>query len=171
MPRRPERYQLPFDFSRRSDAADRDVFGQEKNRRVRAVREQIIVTTPSIAAQHLMESVFTPFADFDQEELWVLLLNTRNRITHDVFLYRGTLNSVHVRPAEVFKEAIRVNAASIILAHNHPSGDPQPSPQDVSLTLEIATLSKALDIALLDHIIVGDQKHWLSLREKKMGFP
>jgi DNA repair protein RadC len=146
------------------------LLAKEANRHVRAVREQIIVTTPSIAAQHLMTSVFAPFAEFDQEELCVLLLNTRNRITHDVFLYRGTLNAVHVRPAEVFKEAIRMNAASIILAHNHPSGDPNPSPQDVSLTEEFVALGKTLDIALLDHIIIGEQ-NWLSMREKNLGFP
>ena len=146
-----------------------DLLAKDLNRRVRAVSEAIIVTCPEVAARHLLDSVFVPFSDFDQEELCVLLLNTRNRITHDVFLYRGTLNCVHIRPAEVFKEAVRTNAAAILLAHNHPSGDPTPSPADVHLTEEILALGKSLDLPLLDHIVVGEGC-WFSLREQGVVF-
>ena len=102
-------------------------------------------------------------------ELWILLLNTKNLITHEVMLYRGTLDSIHVRPAEVFKEAIRVNAASILLAHNHPSGDPTPSDHDVRLTEILYKIALLLDIDLLDHIVLGNGI-WFSLKEHGLGF-
>ena len=136
---------------------------------MRQVREEVIVRSPGDAAVHLLEKVFVPFDRLDQEELWVLLLSTRNRITHEVLLYRGTVEMVPVRPAEVFKEAIRVNATAILLAHNHPSGDPTPSPQDGELTETIVLAGKLLGIALLDHIVVGQQV-WVSLRERGIGF-
>ena len=90
-------------------------------------------------------------------------------MTHEVLLYRGTVDMVPVRPAEVFKEAVRVNAAAILLAHNHPSGDPSPSPQDIELTETVVLAGKLLGVALLDHIVVGQQV-WISLRERGMGF-
>lgn len=136
---------------------------------MRAVREEILVRTPADAALHLMEKVFVPFEQFDQEELWPLLLSARNRITHEVMLYRGTLDTVPIRPAEVFKEAIRVNAAGVLLAHNHPSGEASPSPQDVQLTELVHQIGELLGVTLLDHIVVGDQK-WISLRESGLAF-
>ena len=71
--------------------------------------------SPGDAANHLLRKIYTPFEQFDQEELWTLLLNTKNRVTHEVLVYRGTLNTVHIRLAEVFKEAVRINAASMIV--------------------------------------------------------
>ena len=178
MPRRRERslYQLPLEFERRLEdtAVYRAILHSlaaeaDGNRFVRVVREEVIVRSPADAAVHLLEKVFVPFDRLDQEELWVLLLSTRNRITHEVLLYRGTVDMVPVRPAEVFKEAIRVNATAILLAHNHPSGDPSPSPQDVQLTETIVHAGEMLGIALLDHILVGRQV-WISLRERGLGF-
>jgi hypothetical protein len=81
-----------------------------------------------------MDEVFTPFAVFDQEELWAMWLNTKNQLTHDSMVYRGVVNHVHIRPAEGFKEAARFNTPSLILAHCHPSGDPTPSPEDAAIT-------------------------------------
>lgn len=86
-------------------------------------------------------------------------------------MYEGNLTSSIVRPAEVFKEAIRENAASIIVVHNHPSGDPTPSQDDARVTREIVAAGKVLDIDVLDHLVIGDQSHgWVSLRERKLGF-
>ncbi len=134
--REPARYQLPFEFGP-LPVEETTVYrallqslaaASESNRFVRVVREEVIVRTPADAAVHLQEKVFAPFDRLDQEELWVLLLSTSHRITHEVMLYRGTVDMIFVRPAEIFKEAVRVNAAAILLAHNHPSGEPLPSP-------------------------------------------
>ena len=94
-------------------------------------------------------------AALDQEQLRVILLDTRNRFQKMITLYTGSLNSSTVRIGELFKEAIRMNAASIILIHNHPSGDPSPSPEDINLTRSAVQAGKLLDIEVLDHIIIG----------------
>lgn len=105
----------------------------------------------------------------EQEELWVMLLDTRNRLMEIVKLYRGSLNSSMVRVGEVFKSAIRRNAACIVVLHNHPSGDPTPSPEDVSLTRAIVSSGKLLDIDVLDHVVVGGGR-FVSLKERGLGF-
>jgi DNA repair protein RadC len=84
-------------------------------------------------------------------------------------LYRGSLNSAPVRIAEVFKPAIRRNAAALILVHNHPSGDPAPSPDDIALTKGIREAGRLLDIELLDHLVIG-QGRFISMKEKRLGF-
>ena len=105
----------------------------------------------------------------EQEELWVMLLDTRNRLIFTDRLYRGSLNSSNVRIAEIFKSAIRRNAASIILLHNHPSGDPTPSPEDVAMTRAVVSAGKLLDIDVLDHLVVGGSRY-ISLKERGLGF-
>lgn len=107
-------------------------------------------------------------ANLPQEELWVLLLDTRNYILKIEPLYKGSLNASTVRVAEIFKAAIVMNAASIILVHNHPSGDPSPSPEDISLTRQAAEAGKLLDIEVLDHVIIGAGRY-VSLKEKGLG--
>lgn len=141
----------------------------ELGRFVQLVERPITVRTPGDAALFLMQEIYAPFDVFDQEELWVLLLNTKSVITHAVMLYRGGLNTVYVRVGELFKEAIKVNAASIIISHVHPSGDPTPSPEDVRVTEEVAKAAKLLGIDLLDHIVVGNGR-WVSLKERGLGF-
>jgi DNA repair protein RadC len=180
---RRERYQLPLlvEFGGRpaeAPAAIRQavlsslISGEpEAGRFVRSVNEEVIVRTPADAATHLLTHVYTPFDQFDQEELWTLLLNTRNRITHEVMVYRGTLNTVHIRLGELFKEAVRTNAASLLLSHCHPSGEPTPSPQDIALTEQIMQVAALLEIPLLDHIVVGSQGRWVSLKQSGLGFP
>ncbi len=107
----------------------------------------------------------------DQEQLHVVLLSTRNHVLGTRKVYEGSLNSSIVRPAEVFRDAIRENAAAIIVAHNHPSGDPNPSPDDVRVTRDLVAAGRILDIELLDHLVIGDQRHgYVSLRERKLGF-
>ncbi len=105
----------------------------------------------------------------EQEHLRVLLLDTRNRVLEIVDLYRGSVNASQVRVGEVFRAAVRRNASAVILAHNHPSGDPTPSPDDVAVTRAIIEAGRLLDIAVLDHIVIGAGR-WVSLKERGLGF-
>ncbi len=105
----------------------------------------------------------------EQEELRVLLLDTRNRVMDIVPVYRGSINSSQVRIGELFKAAIRRNAASIVVIHNHPSGDPTPSPDDVAITRGIVQAGKLLDVDVLDHLVIGRGK-FVSLKERGLGF-
>jgi DNA repair protein RadC len=114
------------------------------------------------------ELVFDMLA-LDQEELRVFLLDTKNHILDIETVYRGSVNSSQVRIAEVFKGAIKRNAPSIIIVHNHPSGDPTPSPEDIALTRAINQTGKLLDIEVLDHIVIG-HKQFVSLKEKGYAF-
>lgn len=98
-----------------------------------------------------------------------LLLNTRNRMTHELMVYRSTVNAVQIRPAEIFKEAVRNNAVAIVVAHCHPSGDPTPSPEDVQATRILVQAGKNLDIDILDHVVVGRDR-WVSMKERGLGF-
>jgi DNA repair protein RadC len=105
----------------------------------------------------------------EQEELRVMLLDTRNRVLDIIEVYRGSLNSSQVRVGELFKFAVRRNAAAIIVVHNHPSGDPIPSPDDIALTRAIVDAGQLLDIEVLDHLVIG-QGMWISLKERGLGF-
>lgn len=104
-----------------------------------------------------------------QEHLRVLLLNTKNEVLATQEIYKGNVNSAVVRVAEVLRPAIRENCPSIIIVHNHPSGDPTPSPEDIMVTRQIRTSAEMMDIELLDHVIVGGQRY-VSLKEKGLGF-
>jgi DNA repair protein RadC len=104
-----------------------------------------------------------------QENLWVFLLDTRNRVLKIEKLYQGSLNSSSVRIGELFKAALTNSAASIILAHNHPSGDPTPSPEDVALTRAAQQAGRLLDVEVLDHIVIGHNK-FVSLKDRGLGF-
>lgn len=106
----------------------------------------------------------------EQEHLRVLLLNTRNECLDTVEVYRGSLNSSLVRVGEIFREAIKQNAAAIIVAHNHPSGDPTPSPEDIAVTRAIVDAGKLVDIEVLDHLVIGHNR-FISLKAKGLGFP
>jgi DNA repair protein RadC len=105
----------------------------------------------------------------EQEHLRVILLDRRNRILETVEVYKGSVNSSQVRVGELFKDAIRANASAIVVAHNHPSGDPTPSPDDVAVTRAIVQAGKLLDIDVLDHLVIGQGK-WVSLKERGLGF-
>lgn len=105
-----------------------------------------------------------------QEHLVALLLNTRNQVVAKRTIYIGTVNSSAVRPAEVLRPAVRENAPSIIVVHNHPSGDPTPSPEDVAVTRDLVAAGKLLDIEVLDHLVIGQGGRFVSLKEKGMGF-
>ncbi len=105
----------------------------------------------------------------EQEHLRVLLLDRRNRVLETVEIYRGSVNSSQVRVGEIFKEAVRKNASGLIVVHNHPSGDPTPSPDDVAVTRAIVQAGKLLDVEVLDHLVIG-QGRWVSLKERGLGF-
>ena len=103
------------------------------------------------------------------EELWIALLNTRNGLIKLVRLYSGSLNTSLIRMAEIFREAIVENAAGIIVCHNHPTGDPSPSAEDVAVTRAMIETGKLLDITVLDHLVIGDSR-FVSLKERGLGF-
>jgi len=125
---------------------------------------------PAISSPSDAADLFKPFLAFlDHEELWVAVLDTRNRLKTMVALYRGSVNSSQVRVAEVFKQAIIENSPSIVIAHNHPSGDSSPSPDDLTITRSIIMAGKLLDISLLDHIVISSNG-FVSMKEKGLGF-
>ncbi len=105
----------------------------------------------------------------EQEHLRVILLDTRNRVITVERVYIGSLNASSVRVGELFRAAIQRSAASIIVIHNHPSGDPTPSPEDVALTRSVVQAGKLLDIDVLDHLVIGLNR-WVSLKERGLGF-
>lgn len=104
-----------------------------------------------------------------QEQVLVVLLDTHNRVMDIETVYIGSLSMTSVRVGEVFRRPITRNCAGIILAHNHPSGDATPSQEDVSFTCDLVEAGRVLDIAVLDHLIIGDGE-WVSMRERKQGF-
>jgi len=105
----------------------------------------------------------------DQEQLRVMLLDTKNRVLDIQTVYVGSLNTSLIRVGELFREAIRANCASLIVVHNHPSGDPTPSPEDVAVTRQIVEAGRLLDVDVLDHLIIGQQR-FVSLKERGLGF-
>lgn len=123
------------------------------------------IRAPSDAAHMLM-----PQLSYEPRERFVVMsLDTRNRILHQETLYLGTLNTSLIRTAEVFASPLQRNAAAIIVAHNHPSGDPNPSPEDVVLTRRLVEAGKLMEINVLDHVVIG-QNRYVSLRERGLGF-
>jgi DNA repair protein RadC len=123
------------------------------------------IRSPHDVAAFLMVEMGT----LDQEEMRTVLLDTKNNVQEVVTVYRGSLNAAMIRVGEIFKAAVRRNSAALILAHNHPSGEPDPSPEDVLVTREIVSAGKLLDIEVLDHLVIG-QGRWISLRERGIGF-
>ena len=104
--------------------------------------------------------------DSDREHFAALLLDAKNQLIGLTTISVGDLSSALVHPREVFKAAILANAASVILAHNHPSGDPTPSPEDVAVSRRLHEAGEILGIALLDHVVIGDGARFVSLKEK-----
>ena len=115
------------------------------------------------------ELLLLEMSHLDQEHLRTVLLDTKNRVQAISTVYIGSLNASLIRVGEVFKTAVKLNSAALIVAHNHPSGDPTPSPEDVLVTREIVSAGKLLDVQVLDHLVIGHGK-WVSLRERGLGF-
>jgi len=135
----------------------KSVLPQDQNR--------IVIHSPEDAADLIQYEM----SALSQEELRVIILNTRNHVIKIVTIYRGSLNSSQVRVGEIFRPAIRYNAAAIIVAHNHPSSDPCPSPQDVAITKAILKAGKLLSVDVLDHLIIGGNT-FVSLNRRGLGF-
>ncbi|MHB9031632.1 MAG: RadC family protein [Anaerolineae bacterium] len=114
------------------------------------------ITSPEDAARFFQARLSTE----QQETLWVMHVDTKHHTFRSMPVYVGNVNSVVIRPAEVFREAIKDNATSIIVAHNHPSGDPDPSQEDINFTQELKKLGQQLGITLLDHIVVGHNTYF-----------
>jgi len=123
------------------------------------------ITSPTDAANLLMLEM----GSLEQENLRTILLDTKNRVLDSPTVYVGNVNASIIRVSEIFREAIRTNATALIVAHNHPSGDPTPSPEDVQVTRSIVEAGNLLGIELLDHLIIGHQR-FVSLRERGLGF-
>ena len=117
------------------------------------------IVTPSDVAEPLVDGM----GSLEREELRVLLLDTKNVVIAERTVYRGNLAGSSVRVGEVYRDAVRRCAAAIVVAHNHPSGDPSPSGEDLRITTELADAGRLLDIELLDHIVIG-RGRWTSLR-------
>lgn len=111
----------------------------------------------------------TEMENLEQEQLRTIHLNTKSRVISSRLIYQGTLNETHIRFGEVFRYAIVDNAAGIVVCHNHPSGDPTPSPEDAAITRELVKVGDLLDIDVVDHIVIGKGK-FVSLKERGLGF-
>ncbi|GKV54418.1 UPF0758 protein [Sporosarcina sp. NCCP-2222] len=119
------------------------------------------IRSPEDAAAYLM----TDMSTLQQEHFVVLFLNVKNEVLHKQTVFIGSLNSSIVHPREIFREAVKRSAASIIVAHNHPSGHPAPSPEDIEVTKRLVEAGSIVGIDLLDHVIIGDHR-FISLKEK-----
>jgi DNA repair protein RadC len=127
--------------------------------------ERPSINSPADAAALVMYEM----SALEQEHLRVILLDIRNRVLEVADVYRGSVNSSQVRVGEVFKAAVRRNAPALIVIHNHPSGDPTPSPDDVAVTRAVVQAGKLLDVVVLDHLVIG-QGRWVSMKERGLGF-
>ncbi len=130
-----------------------------------APEERAIIHSPTDVAALVQYEMSV----LEQEHLRVMLLDTRNQVIDIVEIYHGSLNSSMIRVGEVFTSAIRRNAANIIIIHNHPSGDPTPSPDDTVVTKAIIEAGKLMDIEVLDHLIIGQNK-FVSMKERGLSF-
>jgi DNA repair protein RadC len=124
------------------------------------------VRNPADVAAYLSAEMAT----LAQEQLRVVLLDTRNQVIGSALVYQGGLNATVIRLGDCFREAVAKGAAAVVLVHNHPSGDPTPSPEDVRLTGEAARAGDLLGVELLDHIVIGQSGH-VSLRELGLYCP
>lgn len=117
----------------------------------------------------LAERLLLQMGHLEREELRVVLLDTRNGVLASETVYRGNVSAALVRVGELFRDAVRMHAAGLILVHNHPSGDPTPSPDDLHLTAEVVAAGRLLDVAVLDHLVLGHAA-WTSLRDRGIPF-
>lgn len=136
--------------------------GVELGRRVaQKAKEQAVIRSPQDAAAYLIERLQLE----SQEKFYCLYLNTKNQVVFEKTIFVGSLNASIVHPREVYKEALKWSAASIIVAHNHPSGDPTPSHEDIQVTRRLKEAGEILGIECLDHLIIGADRY-VSLKEK-----
>ena len=127
--------------------------------------ERATISSPAQAA----DLVKYDMQALEYEVLRVILMDTRNQVLEIKEIYQGSVNTAQVRAADVFKPAVRKNATALIVVHNHPSGDPTPSPDDVAVTRELIKAGELIDVKVLDHIIIGRGRH-VSMKERGLGF-
>lgn len=125
------------------------------------IRSGKIISSPSDIASYIMKEMVV----LKQEVLKLIMLDTKNNIIGIKDVFKGSLNTSIVHPREIFKEAIKKSSSSIIICHNHPSGDPTPSKEDINITIRLKECSKIMGIDLLDHLIIGKDQY-VSLKEK-----
>lgn len=128
---------------------------------LKSQKENLKISSPKDVSTLLINEM----SNFKQEVFKLILLNTKNIIIGTKDVFKGILNSSIVHPREVFKEAVQRGSANIIVCHNHPSGDPNPSKEDIDITLRLKECGNIMGIGLLDHIIIGNNKY-VSLKEK-----
>lgn len=124
-------------------------------------KNRYTVCSPEDGANFVMEEMRV----LNQEHFVAVFLNTKNQVIHKSTIFIGSLNASIVHPREVFKEAVRRSAASMICFHNHPSGDPSPSQEDIDVTKRLVSCGKMIGVDVLDHIVIGDRK-FISLKQK-----
>ena len=132
---------------------------------IRGPDERPMLGTPEDVYNHLGVDM----AQLAQESLRVVLLDTKNKVVAIRSVYQGTVNSAAVRVAEVLRPAIRENCPAIIVVHNHPSGDPTPSPEDMVVTRRIRRGASEMDVELLDHLVIGE-RGFVSMKRQSLGF-
>lgn len=138
--------------------------------RLQVVRESAIDVTTRIRSPGDMAALLAPrYADYDREVMVAVLLNTKNRVIAIDPVAIGTIDTTMIAIREMFKSAILCNAAAVIAVHNHPSGDPSPSPEDIAITRKLREAGELLDIELLDHLVLGEGSRYVSIREKHGG--
>jgi len=127
-----------------------------------SLRERFQIITPLHAANLVMAEM----SFLDHEEMRVLVLDTKNFVVANLRLYQGTVNSTVTRASEIFRPAILRNCPGIVVAHNHPSGSPEPSSEDLEITKQLVEAGNLLNIDLVDHIIIGQGSRFVSLKER-----
>ena len=156
-------YQLPLIYPEMA------VPTEPLGRYVQRVEHPFCLRSPADAANYFMLVVYYPFEECVQEELHTLIIDTKNYVCYEVRNYVGSLNSTTVHIGELFRDPIRYSGAGIVIAHNHPSGDPTPSPEDVQVTELVVQAGELLGVPVLDHLVIGRNKY-VSLKERGLGF-
>jgi DNA repair protein RadC len=131
----------------------------------RSLEESLTISCPADGYAYLRGEM----AELEREQIRVLTLTVKNTIISAPMIYQGTISGTHVRVAEIFRPAIIDNAAAVLVAHNHPSGDPEPSAEDIHITRKIVEAGRLLDVDVLDHIIISSSG-FVSMRERGLGF-
>jgi len=119
------------------------------------------------SAKDVFDYFYEKLKNEKQENFYILILNNQNNIIKDELISKGVLDSAILHSREVFKPAIKNSASKIILVHNHPSGNPEPSFEDLDITKQLIEAGKLIDIKILDHVIIGDEKWWSWIEDSK----
>lgn len=128
--------------------------------------ERAVVRNP----QDVVNLLSPDMTGLPQEQLRVVQLNRRNGVVGVSTVYQGSVHTTVLRTADIFREAVRSNSAAIVVAHNHPSGEPTPSPEDIAVTRELVSAGRTLDIDVIDHVVIDSPTRWVSLKERGLGF-